>query len=116
MAACTLKVLRAVGEEIDDYVRRRGHLAREVCRKIECGDAIGSNRDEPGCLRFDVLQDNDDANLIHLYEVYQDEASLEAHRQAPHYLKWRDAVKDWREGDPIRSVCTNVYPVDDAWR
>lgn len=80
------------------------------------GDAIGSNRDEPGCLRFDVLQDNDDVNLIHLYEVYQDEASLEAHRQAPHYLKWRDAVQDWREGNPIRSVCTNVYPADDSWR
>ena len=80
------------------------------------GDAIGSNRDEPGCLRFDVLQDVDDENLIHLYEVYKDEVSLEAHRQAPHYLKWRDAVKDWREGNPTRSVCTNVYPTDDSWR
>jgi len=80
------------------------------------GDAIGSNRDEPGCLRFDVLQDTEDDNLIHLYEVYKDEASLEAHRQAPHYLKWRDAVQGWREGDPIRSVCTNVYPGDGSWR
>ena len=80
------------------------------------GDAIGSNRDEPGCLRFDVLQDIDDDHLIHLYEVYKDEASLEAHRQAPHYLKWRDAVQDWREGDAIRSVSTNVYPSDGSWR
>ncbi len=30
------------------------------------GDAQGSNNDEPGCLRFDVLQDSEDANLIHL--------------------------------------------------
>ena len=80
------------------------------------GDAIGSNRDEPGCLRFDVLQDNDDDNTIHLYEVYTDEAALEAHRQAPHFLKWREAVADWREGDPVRALCTNVYPPDDAWR
>ena len=33
------------------------------------GDARGSNNDEPGCLRFDVLQDNEDPNQIHLYEV-----------------------------------------------
>ena len=32
-------------------------------------DARGSNNDEPGCLRFDVLQDNEDPNKIHLYEV-----------------------------------------------
>ena len=29
------------------------------------GDAIGSNNDEPGCLRFDVLQDNEHENRIH---------------------------------------------------
>ena len=44
------------------------------------GDAIGSNRDEPGCLRFDVLQDSEDPNCIHLYEVYKNEEALEAHR------------------------------------
>ncbi len=36
------------------------------------GDARGSNNDEPGCLRFDVLQDSEDDNTIHLYEVYRD--------------------------------------------
>ena len=33
------------------------------------GDAIGSNNDEPGCYRFDVIQDNEQDNLIHLYAV-----------------------------------------------
>ena len=83
---------------------------KEAFMEEMMGNAIGSNRDEPGCLRFDVLQDSEDPNCIHLYEVYKDEAALEAH-----YLKWREAVQDWREGDPIRSVCTNVYPPDDAW-
>ena len=53
------------------------------------GDAIGSNNDEPGCLRFDVLQDTEHENRIHLFEVYQDEAAVDAHRAAPHYTKWR---------------------------
>ena len=63
-----------------------------------------------------MLQDNENPNTIHLYEVYTDEAALEAHRQAPHFLKWRDAVADWRDGEAIRRVCTNVYPPDGEWR
>ena len=89
---------------------------KEAFMEEMMGDAIGSNRDEEGCLRFDVVQDNENPNTIHLYEVYTDEAALEAHRQAPHYLKWRDAVADWRDGDAIRRVGTNVYPPDGEWR
>jgi (4S)-4-hydroxy-5-phosphonooxypentane-2,3-dione isomerase len=33
------------------------------------GDARGSVNDEPGCLRFDALQDTADPNCILLYEV-----------------------------------------------
>ena len=54
------------------------------------GDARGSNNDEPGCLRFDVLQDNEDENKIHLFEVYEDDAAVDAHRNAPHFIKWRE--------------------------
>ena len=54
------------------------------------GDAIGSNNDEPGCYRFDVIQDNEVENLIHLYEVYHDQAAVDAHRASPHYVKWRE--------------------------
>ena len=39
-------------------------------------DALGSERDEPGCLRFNVLQDSKDANVYYFYEVYKDEAAL----------------------------------------
>ena len=60
------------------------------------GDAIGSNNDEPGCLRFDVLEDNNDPNTVYLYEVYKDRTAWEiAHRSAPHYTKWRETVSDW---------------------
>ena len=79
-------------------------------------DARGSNDDEPGCLRFDVLQDNSDPNCISLYEVYRDQAALDAHRQAPHYLKWFNTVRDWFDGDVVRQTCTPIYPPSDAWR
>ena len=77
-------------------------------------DAKGSNKDEAGCLRFDVLQDNENPNRIHLYEVYQDEAALEAHRQAPHFVKWRNTVRDWFDGEVERRLCTPVFRAEDA--
>ena len=41
---------------------------REAFMESMFGDARGSNNDEPGCLRFDVLQDSEDPNRIFLYE------------------------------------------------
>ena len=42
-------------------------------------NARGAVNDEPGCLRFDVIQDASDGNRIWLYEVYRDEAAFQAH-------------------------------------
>ena len=49
-------------------------------------------RDEPGCLRFDVCRSSADPHHYVFYEIYRDEAALEAHRAAPHFPVWRDAV------------------------
>lgn len=70
--------------------------------KPECVDAFvaairrnheGSVR-EPGNLRFDVLQSDDDPTRFVLVEIFRDADALEAHRRTPHYLAWRDAVAD----------------------
>ena len=58
-----------------------GH--RDAFLEALLGDARGAVYDEPGCLRFDVLQDANDPHTVYLYEVYRDEAALAAHRQAP---------------------------------
>lgn len=50
---------------------------------------------EPGNLRFDVLERMDDPNRFTLYEVYRDEAGMEAHKQTAHYARWRDVVGPW---------------------
>jgi autoinducer 2-degrading protein len=41
---------------------------------------------EPGNLRFDVLQDPDIATRFFIYEAYQDDEAVLAHKQTPHYL------------------------------
>jgi autoinducer 2-degrading protein len=72
-------------------------------------DAEGSERDEPGCLRFNVLQDAQDQNVYYFYEVYRDEAALEAHRAASHYAVWR-AAADTLDGAPQATRCNPVCP------
>jgi autoinducer 2-degrading protein len=74
-------------------------------------DALGSERDEPGCCRFNVLQDAGDPNTYYFYEVYRDEAALEAHRAAPHYAKWR-AAADTLAGPSEPTRLTPVFPSD----
>ena len=59
------------------------------------GDSQGSVKDEPGCYRFDILQNSNDTNKFHLYGVYEDEKSLATHRNTSHYRKWR---KQWEIG------------------
>ena len=50
---------------------------------------------EPGCRRFDVLTDEEGrTNEVVLYEIYDDDAAFDAHLQAPHFIEFRDAVKD----------------------
>jgi autoinducer 2-degrading protein len=45
---------------------------------------------DPGCVRFDVLQQPDDPTRWLLYEVYDREQAWVAHRQAPHFLAFME--------------------------
>jgi autoinducer 2-degrading protein len=65
---------------------------------------------EPGNLRFDVLQSADDATRFVLYEAYANEAAAAAHKQTTHYANWRDTVSDWM-ASPRQAVRYNgLYP------
>ena len=49
---------------------------------------LQASRQEEGVLQFDLLQQNDFPTRFLLYEVYRDEAALEAHRQTAHFQRW----------------------------
>ncbi len=82
-------------------------------RAIEV-DALRSERDEPGCLRFNVLRDADDELTYYFYEVYENEAALEAHRNAPHYAVW-SAARDTLDGEIEITRTTTVFPAHPAY-
>jgi autoinducer 2-degrading protein len=48
---------------------------------------------EPGNLRFDIIRQADDPCRFMFYEAYESEEAAAAHKNTPHYLKWRDTVK-----------------------
>jgi autoinducer 2-degrading protein len=48
---------------------------------------------EPGNMRFDVLQQEDDPRRFMIYEVFESEEAVAAHKDSEHYLKWRETVK-----------------------
>jgi autoinducer 2-degrading protein len=50
---------------------------------------------EPGNVRFDVLQMEDDPTRFVLYEAYETAEDAAAHKGTQHYLKWRETVADW---------------------
>ncbi|MCZ6677513.1 MAG: putative quinol monooxygenase [Candidatus Poribacteria bacterium] len=95
---------------------KEGH--RDAFIEALLDDAKGSMNNEPGCLRFDVIQDGAEPNRIWLYEVYVDEAAFRAHLQAPHCIKCRDTVKDWSDEAPkgAGTGSSNIWPPDDAWK
>jgi quinol monooxygenase YgiN len=89
-------------------VRVKAAGRERFLRAIEV-DALGAERDEPGCLRFNVLQDGGDPDVYYFYEVYADEAALERHRATPHYAVWRGAA-DTLDGPAEVVRCRPVFP------
>ena len=77
-------------------VKINATLRDKFLKAIEA-DALASEREEPGCLRFNVFQDEKDENVYYLFEVYKNQAALEAHGRTPHYAIWR-GVADVLEG------------------
>ncbi len=94
-------------------VRIKPELRQRFLEAIEV-DALGSERDEPGCLRFNVLHDAQDENVYYFYEVYKDQAAIEAHRAMPHYEVWR-AAADTLDGPVEATRCETVFPSTAAY-
>ena len=47
-----------------------------------------ASRKEPGCVSYIPHFIDGDANTVLIYEQYQDEAAVEAHRASPHFAQY----------------------------
>ena len=82
--------------------------AREIFLEEMLLNSKGSLTNEKGCFQFDVSQDTADSNRIYLYEVYEDEKAFQAHLETSHYLRWREAVKDFLDEPSVSRRCVLI--------
>ena len=57
---------------------------------------------EPGIVRFDVIQQDDDPTRFVLVEIYRTPADPARHKETAHYLTWR-AIVEPMMAEPRRS-------------
>jgi len=70
---------------------------------------------EPGIVRFDVVQQDDDPTQFVLMEIYRTADAPAQHKETEHYAVWRDAVAPMM-AEPRRSVKYHeIFPEPAGW-
>jgi quinol monooxygenase YgiN len=78
-------------------------------------DAKGSVSNEPGCYRFDVIQDENDPNTLYFYEVYRDKEAFQAHGKSSHFAQFREAAQGMASGPSVVYRGSSLFPADNLW-
>ena len=71
-----------------------------------------ASAEEPGVLRFDVIQDEADPTHVVLVEVYRDAEAAAAHKETAHYATWRDTVVDMMVEPRVRTQFSALFPTE----
>ena len=66
---------------------------------------------EPGNLRFDILQHPEEPTRFILYEAYSSAEDAIAHKGTSHYLEWRARVADWMASPRDGITYRGLYPI-----
>ena len=89
---------------------------REQFIKEMWADAIGSEKNEPDCMMFNIVNDKADPNVLYLFEVYKDDEAVEVHKKMPHFVKWLETTKNWLAAPLEITPCVTIYPPDGSWK
>jgi autoinducer 2-degrading protein len=73
----------------------------EAFEKAIVENARASREEEAGCRQFDVCRDPADPSIFFLYELYDDEAAIQAHLQSPHFLRMNAETTEWVSGKTV---------------
>jgi (4S)-4-hydroxy-5-phosphonooxypentane-2,3-dione isomerase len=65
---------------------------------------------EPGNLRFDVLQDSEIPTRFYIYEAYTDNEAVQAHKNTTHYKDCVAALEDLMTGPRKKTLFKALYP------
>jgi len=60
---------------------------------------VAASREEPGCIEYHMLQDEQDPTLFIFYEVWASKAALDVHAALPHMTAFAEQRMDYLEQD-----------------
>lgn len=86
----------------------------EAFREASLANARASVQ-EPGILRFDVVQQLDDPTRFVLVEVYRTPEDPGLHKQTAHYATWAEVVAPMMAEPRSSAKYHNVFPEDAGW-
>ena len=75
----------------------------------------GSSIKEPGVIRFDLLQQQDDPAKFVISEVYKSAKAVAVHKETAHYAEWRRHMEATLSGPRSKMLYTSIFPEDKNW-
>ncbi len=96
-------------------VRIKPGMRDEFVRLIE-PNARGA-ASEPGCIRFDLIQDRSDDHLVWFVEYYHSEEDFHIHQKTPHFLEWHPHLVRMLDSvvPNTESLGDSIYPPQGGW-
>jgi autoinducer 2-degrading protein len=70
---------------------------------------------EPGVVRFDVVQQQDDPTRFLLIEIYRSVEAPAQHKATLHYQQWRDTVEKMMAEPRCSLKYTPIFPDESDW-
>ena len=70
---------------------------------------------EPGVVRFDVVQQEDDPTRFLLIEIYRSAQDPGRHKETAHYATWRDAVEPMMAEARRSTRYRALFPDAERW-
>ena len=66
------------------------------------------SRAEEGCIFYNLYSSQEDSGTFHFFECWRNQSALDAHREMPHYKKFRENLEDLMEGPPKAQILQAV--------
>ncbi len=72
--------------------------------KRELLKLIPTTRAEAGCIRYDLLQDNDQPATFLFYEIWESRELWQIHMKAPHLAAFSEAMEGMIDGTELHEM------------
>ncbi|MHB1252960.1 MAG: putative quinol monooxygenase [Candidatus Humimicrobiaceae bacterium] len=70
---------------------------------------------EPGILRFEILQQEDDPSRFLAMEIFKSEKARLEHKKTAHYEEWLKVAVPMLAEPRVKTIYRNLFPDENKW-